>query len=250
VCAIQEIWTYTEEVFGEDYEIIGQNDCIAVKRAFGRIIPDSFISNSFQFTHSLGSARYPNLKDTDAVILHKAKLKATPYNGRRDSVYGIPTDFDVTSCIIEPKDGLNFMLVNVHVHSAPHRDKIRAKEIREWIIHDCIPRSYEKCAGRIIIAGDFNQDELKYPKMESSHAIQELLSIPNMTDASIDNREPTMNLPVGKTRLDHIFGTCKFSNYQVDQSLTQEDLDKLKKRYKITWWMYLDHKNIYVDFAF
>lgn len=250
ICA-QEIWTFTEEVFGDSYEYLGQNDAIAVKKSFGTIVKNSFKSNSIQFKRTLEDPIYPNLKDNEALQKHLENLAKLPYDGTKESPYGIPTSFDVTSILVQPNHSPDqFLLVNVHIHSQPSNDKIRAKEIRDWIINDCMVRADKLCNGRILIAGDFNHDENKWRKKETTKAINELLSYPNMKDAAGDNLGHTTNYPWLKYRLDHIFGTAIFSNYQIHQSLTDEDYNELKRKHKLTKWIYLDHKSLSVDFRF
>lgn len=250
ICA-QEIWTFTDEVFGESYEYLGQNDAIAVKKSFGTIVKDSFKSNSIQFKKNIDSKIYPNLKDKEALRNHLENLSKNPYNGTKESPYGIPASFDVTSILVKPHNSPDqFLLVNVHIHSQPVNDKIRAKEIRDWIINDCLVRANKLCNGRILIAGDFNHDENKWQKKESTKAIAELLSYPNMKDAASNNLGHTTNYPGLKYRLDHIFGTATFTNYQIHQSLINEDYNELKRKHKFIHWIYLDHKSLSVDFQF
>lgn len=247
----QEIWTFTKEVLGDNYYFLGQNDCIAVKKSFGRFISSTFKSHSVRFKKSLGDPIYPDLNDETAVQEQINQLNNSPYDGDPNSKYGIPADFDVTSVIVEENQtSKKIMVVNVHVHSQSKNDLIRAKEIKEWIIEDCITRANELTDGRILIGGDFNSDELRNDNSKSSESMKQIISMPNIKDASVENRETTTNYPFGKKRVDHIFGSSNFKNYKVQQSMMDEDFNKFKRKHPLTCWMYLDHKNVSAEFEF
>ena len=139
ICLLQEVWTFTNGVLGDEYEWIGQNDSIAVKKTFGKLIRDTFRSHSIRFKKSALDNAIPNLNDLTAVQEQEERLKTNPYNGEPDSPYGIPADFDVTSVIVEHKSGQRILLVNVHVISAPWHDYLRAPQLQAWIVEDCLP---------------------------------------------------------------------------------------------------------------
>jgi hypothetical protein len=253
ICVFQEIWTFTEEVLGSDYEILGQNDCIAVKRDFGIIVPNSFRSHSIRFKKSENDPALPAFDDEKAQDEQKKLLQEIPYDGKKYSQYGIPADFDVTSAIIEEKiTKQRFLIVNVHVQSAPWKDKSRARQLREWILEESITRANQECKGRILIAGDFNHDEDRQPNTESTAVIQAIMQIPNMHDASGNNHEVTTKLPriIKNYRYDHIFGTASFSNFRVLEALTENDYRAFKKAHRVTHWAHLDHKSLFTKFLF
>ena len=190
VCVFQEIWTFTEEVLGSDYEVLGQNDCIAVKRDFGIIVSNSFRSHSIRFKKSENDPALPAFDNERAQDEQRKRLQECPYDGKKDSPYGIPADFDVTSAIIEEKKTKQrFLVVNVHVQSAPWKDKIRARQLREWILEESITRANQECEARILIAGDFNHDEERQLNTESTDVIRAIIRLPNMQDASGNNHE-------------------------------------------------------------
>ena len=95
IAITQEIGTFMDTVFGSDYEFIGIHDSIAVKKTFGRIVPNSFKSHTFHFKHVPNGPVYPDDKDLNAVAEHKLKLLKHPYDGNPDTPYGPPADFDI-----------------------------------------------------------------------------------------------------------------------------------------------------------
>jgi hypothetical protein len=255
ICLIQEIWTFTDEVLGDQYDILGQNDCIGVKKSFGKIVPGSFKSHSIRFKKSVTEPIYPDLKAEHGLEQYerqKIQLQKNPYDGKPSSPYGIPVDFDITTAEIHPIQGENFMVANVHVRSGSWNDKIRAKQLKEWLLEDFISETMNKVQGRCLIGGDFNHDELKVPKSDSSLIIQKILATSGMNDASFNNREVTTNYIrlFSNWRYDHLMGTAQFDSYQVQQSLTDDDFQKFRKAHRITWWMHIDHKNVSVNFQF
>jgi len=251
LCLIQEIWFFMQDVLGDKYEMIGIHDTIAVKKTFGHIVPGSFKSHTFRFKKSATTPIYPDLKDSKAVDAHRHQLETQPYYGELNSSYGSPADFDIVTATIETVNGCRFKVANVHVTSASWRDKIRARELKQWILDEFIPQAQQETAGKMIIAGDFNQDELRQ-KGESSDRIKQIIQISGMHDASYKNREHTSNLPkiFPRLRLDHILGTAEFSDYQVMQALSTEGLNELKKHHPFLWWMHLDHKSLFAKFRF
>jgi hypothetical protein len=250
IILFQEIGTFMDTVLDAEYEYIGTHDTIAVKKSFGSIVPKSFKSHTFHFKKSPNDPVYPNEKDQKAVEEHKLQLAKEPYNGDPNTPYGPPADFDIIWATIETLAGERFMAASVHVTSAPWNNKIRSKEIQEWVLEEFIPLAQSQVEGKMLIAGDFNQDELRQ-KGSSSVKIRELLSVPGMQDAAQNNREITTNYPRRfNYRLDHLLGTAQFTNYSVQQSLTQEDLKNFQALHRRTWWMYLDHKNVSAQFKF
>jgi hypothetical protein len=252
ICLLQEVWTFSAEVLGDDYEWIGQNDTIAIKKSFGHLLRNTFRSHSLRFKKSASEPANPNLKDPVAVADQEQKLTESPYNGESDSSYGIPADFDVTSVIAELQSGQKILLVNVHVISAPWHDHLRAPQLQAWIIDDCLPRARDLTNGRILIGGDFNHDEDRQASGQSAEKMRSILSWPGMNDAAGNDKRITTNLPkiVKGYRFDHIYGTATFSNYQLHQSLTDKDLQEFKRNHRMTWWMYLDHQSISSYFEF
>lgn len=252
VCLIQEIWNLIPDVLGSDYETIGASDCIAIKRSFGRIIPNSYHSHTFRFKRSALENPYPKLNDPNAVAIHRQRLQITPYDGKLDSPYGIPADFDITTALIETANREQFMVANVHVVSAPWNDQKRANQLRSWLLEEAIPQAKAKTAGRILIGGDFNQDEGASPNSATAKVIRQILQMPDIVDAASHDPSATTNYPwpIPKLRLDHLFGTCRFSDYRVGHSLLPEDRENLKRSHPFTWWMYLDHLSITARFYF
>jgi hypothetical protein len=243
ICLLQEAWTFTDILFHsgtEEYEVLGLNDMIAVRKAFGHFEPGSYRSYS---------KRFINPRTREIKILDEEH--GITYNGSTDpEEFGVSIDFDVSSVIVvEKKTSKKILVVNVHVTSAPWNDEIRAAEIRNWIINDAIKRANELCEGRILIAGDFNEDEIRKHKTESAKAIKELLSVQGINDASQGSLESTVNYPLLKRKLDHMMGTAIFSNFRVGQPLLEEDVRKFKKEHKLAW-MYIDHKCLTSDFSF
>mgnify|MGYP006282345283 CR=1 FL=1 len=242
IIVAQEIWNFPERIFGDKYDFRGLNDTIAVKKDFGTIVTESYRSNAKRFKNGLHGT---------VNSIPEAQLEKDPYRGFVDSKYGIPCDFDVTSLIVKHQEtGQKLLIVNVHVHSSSKNDLVRAREIRSWIIEDCWNRAETETDGRVLIAGDFNQDEYRHPDAESSYAIRELKAIESIHDASKGDLTPTTNYPIFKSRLDHIFGSASFSDYDVQQSLLFDDFKGLKHRHPLTWWMHLDHRLIYTEFEF
>lgn len=251
IYAVQEIWTYLDEVLGTDYEIVGTSDCIAVKKTFGKFVPGTFKSHTLRFKKSAADPPLPDFQDEAAMDAQREQLRKVPYDGSRDSPYGIPADFDISSAIIETHETHErVLIVNAHPTSAPWRDHIRANQFRSWVLDDCLARAKAKCEGRIFIAGDYNHDEIRQPDTETTVAIQELLAQPGMADACGGNYEATTNLPRSVTnyRYDHIIGTAKFQNYRAIYALTDTDFAQFKHQHRMTWWMHLDHKSVVADF--
>jgi hypothetical protein len=240
ICLLQEAWTFVEELFPkelDEYEVLGLNDMIGVRKSFGKFEPNSFRSYSKRFIQ-------PNTGEI------KAREKDDYSGSTNPNDFGIPADFDVTSAIIRTNEtSEKILVVNVHVTSAPWNDERRAYEINEWIIKDAITRAKERCDGKIIIAGDFNEDETRNPKAKSSQAILALLQQPNIQDASNGRRVSTTNYPVIKRKLDHMLGTATFSNFTVGQPLLADDLKEFKKKHKFAW-MYVDHRALSANFQF
>ena len=264
ICLIQEAWTFVDALFPRDfdeYEVLGLNDMIAVRKEFGYFEPGTYKCYSKRF-----------IDPKTGLINHRGE---GAYHGSTNpSEFGIPADFDVSSVIInvkqnriqnnrqdemEPRNATKeqngtqnaekILVVNVHVTSAPWNDERRAYEIREWIMKDAIAMANEKCGGNILIAGDFNEDETRNPKSKSSQAILELLNLPNMRDASNHSNESTTNYPIIKRKLDHMMGTAQFSDFRIEQPLLIEDIKLFKKKHKLSW-MYIDHRSITAKFHF
>ncbi len=251
ICVFQEVWNFTDILVSDNYEFIGLNDSIAVKKSFAEFIPDSFKSHSIHFKKSSDSEVYPDDEKEREFQAHLEKLEHNPYNGNPDNQYGIPTDFDVSYVCIKIKESnQKMLLVNVHVKSGPWNDDERAKQIKDWIIEEAIPLAQEECNGNIIIAGDFNHDEERQGDTESSRLMKILTEKFGLDDSAHENHEVTTNYPffLKDYRYDHIFGICEFSNYNVEQSLLKADFKKLKRRRFLIWWMYLDHKMVMANF--
>ena len=260
ICLIQEGWTFVDELFpreSDEYEVLGLNDMIAVRKEYGSFEPGSYRSYSKQFINS----------ETGLINI----LEEGAYNGSTNpSEFAVPADFDVTSVIINVKPNKiqigqqngkqtnqqngkqtneKILVVNVHVTSAPWNNERRAYEIRQWIINDAITLANEKCSGKVLIAGDFNEDETRNPNSKSSQAIVELLNKPNMKDASNGNMDSTTNYPLMKRKLDHMMGTAQFSDFRIEQPLLIEDLKVFKKKHRFSW-MFIDHRSISARFQF
>ncbi len=248
----QETWNFAPILLGDAYEFLGNNHTIAVKREFGRILPGSFQSHVIHFKKSEHDPVLPAKDDTAGLQQQIEQLRGTPYDGRMDSAHGIPADFDVATAIIETSGGIRILVGDVHVVSAPWNDALRAQQFRDWVLGDCIPRAQKECQGYLLLAGDFNDDELRRPHAQSAAAIQEILAMPGMQDAAISNREVTTNYirPIHNWRYDHLLGTATFSDYRVQQSLMAKDFQELRQHHRVTWWMYLDHKNVSAIFKF
>ncbi len=248
----QETWNFAPVLLDHDFEFLGHNHTIAVRREFGRILPGSFRSHAVHFKKSEHDPVLP-LKDDQAGLTHqREQLRHAPYDGQIDSSYGIPADFDVASAVIETSGGNRILVGDVHVVSAPWNDALRAQQLREWVIGDCFPRAQNECQGHLLLAGDFNDDELRRPRAQSAAAIQEILALPGMQDAALSNWEVTTNYirPIHNWRYDHLLGTAAFSEYRVQQSLIDNDLQDLRHQHRVTWWMFLDHKNVSARFQF
>ncbi|HMF31754.1 MAG TPA: endonuclease/exonuclease/phosphatase family protein [Candidatus Lokiarchaeia archaeon] len=252
ICVIQELWNFMAEVLGDQYEALGYNHCIAVNPAFGHIVPGSFRSHAISFKQSPKGPVLPPRNDPGAIEEQLRRLQRQPYDGTPESPYGIPADFDVTSAIIETTGGTRILVACVHVMSAPWNDATRAKELREWLLEDCLTRAQQECEGRVLIGGDFNDDELRRPKAQTAEVTRQLLAVPGMHDAAINDREITTNYPriLGNYRYDHLLGTAEFSDYKVQQSLTDSDFQQLKNEHRLTWWLYIDHRNVSARFEF
>ncbi len=252
IAVFQETWNFAPILLGDAYEFLGNNHTIAVKREFGQILPGTFRSHATHFKKSDRDPVLPAKDDQEGLARQLEQLRQAPYDGQMDSPYGIPADFDVASAIIETHGGDRLLVGNVHVVSAPWNDVQRAKQLREWVVGDCIPRANADCQGHLLLAGDFNDDEVRRSNAESAAAIQEILALPGMQDAAMTNREVTTNYPrpIHNWRYDHLLGTASFSEYRVQQSLTDPDLEALRKQHRVTWWMWLDHKNVSAEFKF
>ncbi len=240
ICLLQETWTFVEELFPKEYseyEVLGLNDLIAVHKSFGGFEPNSYRCYSKRFIR-------PNTGEITIRQEHE-------YNGSNDpEAFGIPADFDVTSAIIKTNQSSEkILVVNVHVTSGPWNDERRAYEINEWIIKDAFNRANKECDGRILIAGDFNEDETRNPKSKSSQAIKKLLQLPNIQDASLGSSASTTNYPLIKRKLDHMLGTSSFSEFAIGQPILADDLREFKKKHKFAW-MYIDHRGLTSNFEF
>ncbi len=248
----QETWNFAPLLLGDGYEFLGNNHTIAVKRQFGRILTGSFKSYAVHFKKSERDPVLPAKDDQVGLTAQLERLRQVPYDGRMDSPYNIPSDFDVVTAIIETREGDRILVGDVHVVSAPWNDALRAKQLREWVISDAFPRAQKECQGHVLLAGDFNDDEIRRPQAQSAAAIQEILALPGMQDAAFSNREITTNYirPIHNWRYDHLLGTAAFSDYRVQQSLSDKDLQDLRRRHRVTWWLYLDHKNVSARFQF
>jgi hypothetical protein len=250
VAVIQELWNFIGEVLGAEYEALGYNHCIAVKPAFGHIVPGSFRSHAICFKQSPEGPIIPPRNDPIALQEQVERLKEQPYDGTPTSPYGIPADYDVASAIIETTNGTCVLVASVHVMAAPWNDAKRAQQLREWLLEDCMARAQDECEGRILIGGDFNDDEQRRPKAKSADIIRQILAIPGMHDATAGDYSITTNYPriFGNYRYDHLWGTADFANYKVQQSLVDEDFVQLRKQHQQTWWWYIDHRNVSAQF--
>jgi hypothetical protein len=242
ICLAQEVWTFTEEVFGPDYEVLGQNDAIAVHRDFGAFVPGTFTSHARRFMRGAGTP----MND------QSADLTTRPYRGDPADPYGIPADFDVTSVRVQTHGGEEVVVANVHVTSATWHDEIRARELREWVLEPLPRLAVEVAGSRLIIGGDFNHDEDRQPGTQSTEVIRELLALPGMCDAAGDDHSVTTNYPrlMPNFRYDHLLGSAVFSDYRVGQALLPEDFRTLRKCHRLTWWMHLDHQAVAARFRF
>lgn len=254
ICLLQEAWTFAGTIVGNDYEWLGLNDSIAVKKSFGRIVPGSFTSHSLHFVKHAGAPVDPPRKGKDVAGLleqQRARLLESPYDGTPSNPYGIPVDFDVTGAVIETVAGDTLSVANVHVTSASWNDETRAREIRDWILDGAVSSAAADTGGRVIIGGDFNCDEDRQAKQESASAIKEILAVDGMNDAAAGDKSVTTNYPrfLGNYRYDHLLGTATFSDYAVDQSLRPPDLAEFRRRHRFTWWMHLDHQNVRAHFT-
>ncbi len=248
----QETWNFAPVLLGNAYEFLGNNHTIAVKREFGRILPGSFRSHVSHFKKSEHDPVLPAKDDQAGLTRQREQLRQAPYDGQMNSPYGIPADFDLVSAIIETTGGDRILVGDVHVVSAPWNDVLRAQQLREWVVGDCFPRAHNECQGHLLLAGDFNDDELRRPRAQSAAAILEILALPGVQDSALSNREVTTNYirPIHNWRYDHLLGTASFSDYRVQQSLIDKDLQDLRRQHRVTWWMYLDHKNVSAVFKF
>ncbi len=248
----QETWNFAPLLLGDEYEFLGNNHTIAVKREFGRILTGSFRSHAIHFKKSEHDPVLPVKDDQEGLTRQLEQLRQVPYDGKINSPYGIPADFDVASAIIETKGGDRILVGDVHVVSAPWNDALRARQLREWVVSDCFPRAQNECQGQLLLAGDFNDDELRRPRAHSAAAIHETLALPGMQDAALSNREVTTNYirPIHNWRYDHLIGTASFSDYRVQQSLMDKDLQELRQLHRVTWWMWIDHKSVSAIFNF
>jgi hypothetical protein len=260
ICLLQECWTFAPTILGEDYHILGQNDSIAIKKSFGSFRPGSFRSHSFRFKQNADAPIVPDPNDPVACENQHQCLAKEPYDGTINSPYGIPIDFDVTRVIVDTPCGKSLLLVNVHVQSAPWKDQLRATQLDQWILQEAIPLAQNECENRILIGGDFNHDEHRQASGQSAHIMRQILQQSRMSDAASSDPtwsqntipRPTTNLPriIKAYRFDHLYGTANFSQYRVQQSLTDAELMKFKSQHRMTWWLYLDHRNVSAEFNF
>ncbi|MHA1340474.1 MAG: endonuclease/exonuclease/phosphatase family protein [Promethearchaeota archaeon] len=249
ICA-QEIWTFHKILFGDKYEYIGVNDSIAVKKDFGKIIKNTYKSHCIFFKKKAESKKYPNARDKVAFLKHLKDLEENPYDGSIDSPYGIPASFDVSSIILKVNNSAEkILVVDVHLDSKIYNDYLRKVQIKKWIIEDNILRMDKLGVKNILIAGDFNNDEFRAPILRASRAMKSLLKYKGIKDGTFFSMKSTTNYII-PFKLDHIYGNARFSNYRISQSLIDKDFKELKKKYPISWWLLIDHKNLSVNFEF
>ncbi len=229
ICLIQEMWDFTEELFQNEYETCGLNDCIAVAKSFGKIIPGTFTQHAERF---------------------KKRERTTGETIPSGNQEEISLDFDITYCGIETHSQDKIALANVHIVSG-FNDEERARQLQEWILEDFFPFCEANDYPHIIIAGDFNFDSTKDSDSLSGQVFQKILEEKQLTDCAVEfgqEDRQTTNIPFFNKRLDHLLGNVGFTDYKVGFPDNDPFWKGFKKKHRLTWFLHLDHRPIWAEF--